>query len=186
MIWIVKTIHIFIIGFNLNEMPCYKEFPEQVKNLSSEFMDDNKLSLSEIKNDYYVRFSSNDWNVVFLCEYGAIEVNLINIKDGYQYELSSIFEDLKPESNMIQEFAKNAWSSEDSIEFWIEVLTEFYPFFIKQYKNLKEQISKHRTRSYLLIEFALKNGSKSLKSEFTWSNDNWIEKASKEYIKKKN
>jgi hypothetical protein len=167
-------------------MPCYKEFPEQVKTLSSEFISDNKLSLAEIKDDYYVRFKNNDWHVVFLCEYGAIEINLINQNDGFQYRLSSIFENLKPESVLIKEFAKNAWSSENSIAFWIEVLTEFYPFFIKQYKEIKEKISEHKSRSYILIDFAHKKGSNLLKSEFTWSDDNWIERASEEYMRNKN
>jgi hypothetical protein len=167
-------------------MPCYKEFPEQVIKLSSEFINNNELSLAEIKNDYYVRFKSTDWNVVFICEYGAIEINLINQKDGFQYELSSVFESLNLESDLIKEFAKNTWSSEESIEFWIKVLTEFYPFLVKQYKSLKEKISEHKSRSYILIDFALNKGSNSLKSEFTWSNDNWIEKASEEYIRNKN
>jgi len=127
-------------------MHCYKEFTEQVKSISSHFISDNELSLSETKEDYYVRFSSNEWDVIFLCEYGEIEVSLINLKNGFQYNLSSLFKKLKPESHIIKEFTNNSWSSEKSIMFWVEGLTEFYPFFKSHYKSLEAQVSEHKTR----------------------------------------
>ena len=170
-------------------MPCYKEFPEQIKKFTKDFVEQNNFRLVDFRDDYYLRYSDYEWNIIFYCEYGAVDLSMINLKDGFKYNLGDIFKELYPESNLSNEFSDNVYANEKTIKFWIDILIDIFPLLKNQYMNLKKRLTKHKERSFILIDFTTKNGSELLKTKFSWNNDDWIELASKEYTtyrKKKN
>ncbi len=162
-------------------MPCYKEFPSQIKTFVKNFVHQNNFILVELRNDDYLRYSNHKWNVIFHCEYGVVEASVLNLEDGFQYNLGAIFTELFPESILLKEFSNNCYGSEKTIRFWINILMDTFPLLNTKYENLKTRLSKFKERSFILTDFTANSGSELLKATFSWNNEDWMELASKEY-----
>lgn len=149
------------------------------------FAEENNFDLIEKEEDHCVRYRNRTWELSFFCDHGAVELSLINLNDGYKYSLYNIIELWFPESIHAKESTDNVWGSLKTIRFNVDALENHYENIDQTYISKKASLNNSKRRSSILTSFALNQGSKKLKNEFTWSSDNWIELASYEYNKKK-
>ncbi len=163
-------------------MFSYKEFPEQVTSSILEFSRANGFSLSEKKDDHYLRYTNVNWDLIFICEHGAIELSMVNLKDGYQYSINDIIKSFFPDSPYSKKINDNLWGSLKTIQFLIDTLTEHFKNIDTFYNKKKGDLENCKMRSSRLIDFSLNHGSKNLKSQFSMASSSWIELASIEYI----
>ena len=167
-------------------MYSYKEFPEQVETEMERFAEENNFDQIANEEDHCVRYRNQTWELAFFCDHGAVELSLINLNDGYKYSLYNILELWFPESIYSKESIDHVWGSLKTIKFNVAALENHYKNIDKTYIFESTSLNSSKGRSLILINFALNQGSKKLKKEFTWSSDNWIELASLEYSKRKN
>ena len=164
-------------------MYSYKEFPEQVINEITDFANQYEFVHFETCEDHCVRYRNENWELFFYCNFGAIELSLVNLSDGYSYRLTDVIGIFFPESKYFKESKKNVWGSLKTVCFKIEALKEHYSKINDIYPQNRDKLSKERKTSWILTDFISNNGSKELKKMYEPSNDLWLEKASFEYNK---
>lgn len=162
-------------------MYSYQEFPAQVESEFSDFAKEFKFTLVEKREDHFLRYANQEWEIIFLCDYGAVEVSLVSLKDALQYSLFSILITWFPDSSQTQQFSVFRWGSLQTISFNVEVLNSYFPFICENYIQKKETLKSIRDRSYILIDFVHNKGSLAIKKKFSRCSSDWIEKASEEY-----
>lgn len=154
-------------------MYSYEEFPEQVKNAVPEFVNRFDFELVDEIEDHHLCYQNDKWRVYFICDHGALEIYLKNIADNKEYYLPGILEFWFPKSRKAHVFPTLIWGSEETVNYQVETLTEFFAGFDKNYELQKKNFWQHKEYNEKVFSFVMNSGSKELKELFRMKHPNW-------------
>lgn len=165
-------------------MYSYKEFPEQIKNAVPKSLDQFGFKLTEQVEDHCLRYQNDKWQISFICDHGAIEIYLVNRNDNSKYYLPEVLEFWFPKSERAQKFPEYFWGSEKSVNYQVEVLSEFYEEFDTTYEEQKKNFKQHKDYNQKIFQFLMEQGSQELKKLFESRDPNWKQRALEEMKRK--
>ncbi len=164
-------------------MYSYPEFTVQVRATIEHFATSNNFKLKAVFGNYKVIYRNTTWELKFICEYGIVDIYLINRSDNIEIHFSSLLEFWFPESHYYKEFGNYIYGSRSNIKWLIQGLDYHFRDFEKQYEPKISDYVKFIKLESELIRYMHAKGSELLKQKFNDNTDDWKEIAISEMKK---